>query len=196
MNRRTVLRALAALPIVGALTAIVSPLYRVLRPTAGPFDFFRPPDVASAEAQVVGKASDLAELWSFTAFEFVQKNVEYTPQGVQESRIPGFVVRVTPEIARAWGYAGGQFIVISRICTHLGCVFNYVPDTADISTGYNFRPSTDAPHFGCPCHLSVYDIVQGGKVVSGPAPRAPRKFEFIVEGDDIRVTSLEAGGVA
>jgi Rieske Fe-S protein len=42
----------------------------------------------------------------------------------------------------------------------------------------------------------VYDIAQGGKVVSGPAPRPPRKFDLKNEGGKISIISLEAGGIA
>lgn len=44
--------------------------------------------------------------------------------------------------------------VLSPICTHLGC-------------GYNWDEEAD--RFKCPCHGSVYD--KSGKVLGGPAPR-------------------------
>ncbi len=85
-------------------------------------------------------------------------------------------------------------VAYSRICPHLGCIFNFVKDPSECAKGYNFKP--DGPVFACPCHLSVYDIAQGGKVVSGPAPRPPRHFDVKKEGDQYRVVSLEAGGIA
>ncbi len=42
--------------------------------------------------------------------------------------------------------------VISRVCTHLGCLVSFV------ETG-----------FDCPCHGSKFD--RNGKVIAGPAPR-------------------------
>jgi Rieske Fe-S protein len=44
--------------------------------------------------------------------------------------------------------------------------------------------------------LSVYDIANAGKVVSGPAPRPPRKFEVKKVGAEYQVVSLEAGSIA
>lgn len=44
--------------------------------------------------------------------------------------------------------------------------------------------------------LSVYDIAQAGKVVSGPASRSPRKFELRHTGTKLEVISLEAGSIA
>ncbi len=54
--------------------------------------------------------------------------------------------------------------VFSPICVHLGCHYNWNPQTQ---------------HFECPCHGSVYAL--DGKVLGGPAPRPldtlPEKIE-------------------
>jgi rieske iron-sulfur protein len=48
-------------------------------------------------------------------------------------------------------------VAYSAICTHTGCdVINWHPDRRLLE---------------CPCHYSVYDPMEGAKVVSGPAPR-------------------------
>jgi Rieske Fe-S protein len=48
-------------------------------------------------------------------------------------------------------------IAYSAVCVHTGCdVTNWDPDRQLLE---------------CPCHYSFYDPKQGGKVVSGPAPR-------------------------
>jgi Rieske Fe-S protein len=53
--------------------------------------------------------------------------------------------------------------------------------------------------------LSVYDplqtqVVEGkpvkGKVVSGPAPRPPRVFNFKEEGTKLVIESVESGGIS
>jgi Rieske Fe-S protein len=78
-----------------------------------------------------------------------------------------------------------------------------LPDPAE-AAAYNY-PGADNPLFACPCHLSVYDPLQTqevagaqirGKVVSGPAPRPPRIFEYDIKGDKLVITQLEAGGIA
>ena len=57
-----------------------------------------------------------------------------------------------------------EVTVFSPICPHLGCEYNWDPQTG---------------HFECPCHGSVYAI--NGKVLGGPAPRPldtlPTKIE-------------------
>ena len=48
----------------------------------------------------------------------------------------------------------GYFYAISDVCTHLGCITNWLPDEHTIA---------------CPCHGSRFDME--GNVIHGPAPR-------------------------
>jgi arsenite oxidase small subunit len=64
---------------------------------------------------------------------------------------------------RATGGVGpeGDVVAFSVVCQHLGCV-----------VGYGAQASgAPGPAGVCPCHGSVYDFVNGGRVISGPAPR-------------------------
>ncbi len=70
-----------------------------------------------------------------------------------------------------------------------------------MAAGYNYTPSPGQKVFACPCHLSVYDPMQSdtkgqGKVVSGPAPRSPFKFNFEIKDGTIAISSLESGGIS
>jgi cytochrome b6-f complex iron-sulfur subunit len=62
------------------------------------------------------------------------------------------------------------FIVLSRVCTHLGCLVNY--DKA-------------RQLLICPCHNGIYDL--NGNVVSGPPPRPLPTFSFKIKGDNIEI---------
>ena len=53
--------------------------------------------------------------------------------------------------------AGDGVIAFSAVCTHAGC---------DVITWHADRRLLE-----CPCHNSVYDPMEAGKVVGGPAPR-------------------------
>jgi menaquinol-cytochrome c reductase iron-sulfur subunit len=57
-----------------------------------------------------------------------------------------------------------EFIVMSNICTHLGCRVRWV---------------ADKDGFYCPCHNGVF--AKDGSVVSGPPPRSLDRFESKVE---------------
>jgi menaquinol-cytochrome c reductase iron-sulfur subunit len=59
---------------------------------------------------------------------------------------------------------GQEFVVMSNVCTHLGCRVRWI---------------ADKDGFYCPCHNGVF--AKDGSVVSGPPPRALDRFEVKVE---------------
>jgi menaquinol-cytochrome c reductase iron-sulfur subunit len=59
---------------------------------------------------------------------------------------------------------GQDFIVMSNVCTHLGCKVRWIPDQEG---------------FYCPCHNGVF--AKDGSVVSGPPPRPLDRFEVKIE---------------
>ncbi|MBI2863406.1 MAG: ubiquinol-cytochrome c reductase iron-sulfur subunit [Chloroflexi bacterium] len=63
-----------------------------------------------------------------------------------------------------------QFVVYDPRCTHLGCPYSW---------------HTDKNQFLCPCHNGVFDLE--GNVISGPPPRALRRFANRVEGGKLLV---------
>ena len=183
-TRRDLLKAMLAVPVLGTMLAALSPFMRFLKPTVKPLNYMQGPDLPQSLKPVVFDLSLFPNPFDAQAFMFTQLNKEYTAIGSQINNVPGFAVKL-PD---------GNFAVYSRICPHLGCVFNYVPNPDDVAKGYNFRP--DGPVFACPCHLSVFDIQQNGKVVSGPAPRPPRKFVYKIENNKMIITDLETGGIS
>ena len=58
-------------------------------------------------------------------------------------------------------------------CTHWGC---------------EVRWSGEEQRYLCPCHDGVFD--EGGRVVSGPPPRALVDYPVAVDGDTIRIGAL------
>ncbi|PMP91827.1 MAG: Rieske (2Fe-2S) protein [Desulfurella sp.] len=73
-------------------------------------------------------------------------------------------------------------VAYSAICTHMGCTVDWHPKS---------QKPAPYPHIFCPCHQSMYNIFEGAKVVSGPAPRPlpqlPIKLnpnnEIVADGD-------------
>ena len=59
---------------------------------------------------------------------------------------------------------GQDFVVMSNICTHLGCRVRWIADKQG---------------FYCPCHNGVF--AKDGTVISGPPPRPLDRFENKVE---------------
>jgi Rieske Fe-S protein len=215
MNRRLFLKLLLGIPILGSLGLMFPPFVRYLRPSLGPLvktevklgknplkdwqgsaGLATPPDMPEAEKVITFELSQFPSEWTSQEFNFTQRSKEYTFQHFQTTRIPGFVVRLPDKDGKK------QFMAVSRICPHMGCVFNFLDDPKAVSA-YNYTASN--PMFACPCHLSVYDplqtqVVEGkpvkGKVVSGPAPRPPRVFNFKEEGTKLVIESVESGGIS
>jgi ubiquinol-cytochrome c reductase iron-sulfur subunit len=61
-----------------------------------------------------------------------------------------------PDAASARGSADG-IVVFSKLCTHAGCPVGLYEQTSK--------------QLFCPCHQSVFDVIDAGKVVAGPAAR-------------------------
>jgi Rieske Fe-S protein len=93
----------------------------------------------------------LTDPWSAAEFEFEAAS----------DRQPGILVRLQED----------RWYASSLICSHASCKMMFVPDLAVARDTFNVKASN--PVLGCPCHFSVFDIAQGGKVVSGPAPKPP-----------------------
>lgn len=221
-NRRNFLKLVTTVPVLGAIAALASPLLRFLKPNVEKFQIYAPTaqDVARGEAISVAKLSEVAKPWDSKYFVFSQKYPQYTPEGFKAASVPGVVIRLPAKLKLydpssgsgplSWARDIGKtpkvtesdVVVFSRICPHLGCIFNYVSNYREVTSGYGgFVPPATRQHalMACPCHLSIYDPADRevpGRVLSGPAPRPPRTFLFEIEGDDIVVTDVEPGGIA
>ena len=212
IDRRRFLKLAAGLPIVGGLVAFGSPLLRFLKPNIEPFALITPTthDAASGEPVVAASLSDIPKPWDFKYFVFTQRYPQYTPDGYKTTAVPGVAIRLPRKIRLPWGWVRGEtpqfeesdIIVFSRICPHLGCIYNYVADYREVTAGYGgYSPPEERRHalLACPCHLSIYDPGdprQPGRVLSGPAPRPPRTFFFQISDERIVVRRVEPGGIA
>ena len=209
-DRRGLLRILIALPIVGGLLAVLSPLLRFLKPNDGPYQLpLTKQDEPQGGAQVVGQTASLQKPWDYFYFTYVQQYPQYDPTGYKKANIAGMAVRLPKKVkfvnaSGFVGYAQGEtdIVLFQRICPHLGCIFNFVSDWHEVTAGYGgYVPPDFQKHslMACPCHLSIYDPLypsDPGTVISGPAPRGARYFQFEVRGGDIVVTGMEQGGIA
>ena len=66
--------------------------------------------------------------------------------------------------------SAGQFIALTAVCTHLGCIVKWEKDQED---------------FLCPCHGGRYS--PEGKVLAGPPPKPLETYAVTVQGDTILV---------
>lgn len=64
----------------------------------------------------------------------------------------------------------GAFAAFSAVCTHLGCIVQWMPEEGG---------------FLCPCHAGRFNTE--GQVVSGPPPKPLETLPVTVEGDQVLV---------
>ena len=65
---------------------------------------------------------------------------------------------------------GGEMIALSAVCTHLGCVVQWVKEQQ---------------HFLCPCHGGLF--ATDGTVLGGPPPKPLAKIPVTVTGGNITI---------
>ncbi|MDR7427286.1 MAG: Rieske 2Fe-2S domain-containing protein [Armatimonadota bacterium] len=216
LQRRRFLRLVTGVPVLGAALSFLSPLLRLLKPNDRPFEVFYNPtrrDIPLGEVTVAASLREVARPWDFKYFVFTQKYPQYTPTGLRQASVPAVVLRLPQKIRLPWDWAGqigkpqlvgreSDIIIFSRICPHLGCIFNFVPNWQEVTAGYGgYVPPPPRRHalIACPCHLSIFDPAdpqQPGRVLSGPAPRPPRTFLYEIRGEQIVATDVEPGGIA
>ncbi len=86
-----------------------------------------------------------------------------------------------------WRSIKREYLVLIGICTHLGCIPDYVPQP-----GGSLGPSWKGG-FHCPCHGSMYDFA-GRVLVGSPAPlNLPVPPYYYVSPTVIRVGALKGG---
>jgi arsenite oxidase small subunit len=62
-----------------------------------------------------------------------------------------------------------DIVAFSDICQHLGCFYGFVPPDGSPPCNSGYK-APEANGYCC-CHGSIYDFVDGAKVIGGPAPR-------------------------
>jgi arsenite oxidase small subunit len=115
---------------------------------------------ANAEDSVVAVVDQaaLAKAWAAVEFTFDLDGV----------RVPGIVIRLPDD----------RWYASSLICPHAKCTARYFSDVGVASD--TFDVAAKNPVLGCPCHFSVFDVADGGKVIHGPAPNPPLQLKVAV----------------
>lgn len=186
-ERREVSQWLWRIPVLavaagGAYGAIRAVVHQFVRKDANPNpEFTDRPDVH------VGTLADFPAEWD---------DIEFALPTETGAQLPAVAVRIpqavpgSVEIRNAVDVVMAHIIAFSRICTHQQCVVSMNRDLNAIKLGFNH--DTNTPAITCPCHLSVFDPLQGGKAVSGaaeiPLPRVRLRYEagaIIADGFEI-----------
>ncbi|MBK7746460.1 MAG: Rieske (2Fe-2S) protein [Candidatus Obscuribacter sp.] len=191
-SRRRVLKFIAAAPMTLTFAFLGDGLLRYIKPTMKPFGVFDPADMPAGTGREVFSTSDFPAPWTCIPFIFRQQHVEFNSEKQVIKEIPAFAIRL----------AGDEIVAYSRRCPLRGCILNFRSNPRNCGCHpqrvrcCECAVEADNPVLFCPCDLSVFDLTQGGRVIQGPAPRPPRKFQLHRQGDLIAIGNLECGYIS
>ena len=141
-----VLATLGGLIVAPAVAFVTGPLWRRTTPSEAGFA-----DAGPLDALVIGQ-------WKLLSIDIVRQDgwsKEHQARSVYALR---------------QGTGAADVMVLSPICTHLGCPIALSPDGSD---------------FKCPCHGGVFN--QEGVRISGPPPRNMDPLDFQIRDDHLWV---------
>jgi len=106
---------------------------------------------ADQAALAVVDLTSVAKTWDAAEFTFQ----------LDGEALPGILIKLADE----------RWYASSLICPHAKCTARYFNDV-NVARD-TFDVDVNNPVLGCPCHFSVFDVADGGKVIHGPAPNPP-----------------------
>ncbi|HRN17903.1 MAG: Rieske 2Fe-2S domain-containing protein [Trueperaceae bacterium] len=187
-ERRELLKWLWRIPVIAVAVGGGLGLYEAIKvhflkrsAAAEPVFAPRPPTRVAA-------LTAFGNVWDAVAFEL--PSADPTVNGIPALvvRLPGPIpgdLAVESGVATVSAYLAG----FSRVCTHQHCTVVLNTDPEAIAIGFNYN--TDSPAFTCPCHLSVFDPMQAGKAVSGPAVLPLPRLRLEQEDGAVFATGIE-----
>nr|WP_294508475.1 ubiquinol-cytochrome c reductase iron-sulfur subunit [uncultured Rhodopila sp.] len=167
VKRRDMLSLVTTAATVIGVGAVAWPFIDSMDPSADVIAAGAPIDI---DLSKIAAGQQIVVLWRGAPMLVVNR----TPEALKTLQDPGLVARLSdpnsgvrqqPPYAENWHRSvKPEYAVLVGICTHLGCLPNYLPSP---------DPATPAPNwpggYFCPCHGSKYDLA--GRVYAGvPAP--------------------------
>jgi Rieske Fe-S protein len=191
-TRRQILKFIAAAPLTLTFGFAGEGLMRFAKPSMKPFGFFDPADMPTGTGKEVFSVKDFPAPWTCIPFMYRMKITELNQERHVFRDIPAFAIRLT----------GPEIVAYSRICPRDGGILYYRANPRncgchkELTRCCGCAIEADSPVLVCSNDLSVFDLAHGGRVIQGPAPRPPRKFQLDRDGDRIAVVSLELGAIS
>lgn len=165
LNRRDFLHiATGAFAATGAIFA-AWPFIDQMNPSA---DVIAAAAPVSVDLSAIAAGQQISVLWRGHPMFIVSR----TPAALERLKSPALLARLRdpesktrqqPAYAANWARAlKPEYLVLIGVCTHLGCIPEFKPDTGSLA------PDWPGGYF-CPCHGSKYDLA--GRVFKAvPAP--------------------------
>jgi Rieske Fe-S protein len=112
---------------------------------------------ADQSALAVVDQASVVKTWDAAEFTFQLDGEE----------LPGILIKLADE----------RWYASSLICPHAKCTTRYFKDV-NVARD-TFDVDVKNPVLGCPCHFSVFDVADGGRVIHGPAPNPPLQLAAV-----------------
>lgn len=192
-QRRTLITWLWRLPVLAALGGGAWGVYRGWQ-----VHFIKPPasepEFTAVEPQQIGPAGAFDAPWSSVAFSFagvpsVAIRIPESVPGSVELHAPAADPAAATVQDPAQDTAAGWVVGFSRVCTHQGCIVDLNRSTEAIAVATNYRG--EHPALVCACHLSVFDPLESGRAVAGPAQLPLARVQIELRGDALWAVGIE-----
>lgn len=173
--RRTVIKWLWRAPVLVALGAAgwgVREAYQVHFNKARPDDN---PTFVPQTPQRVAPLAEFTEVWSAAPFVLAGTSA--------------LALRLPKAVPGSVEVDGNYYAAFSQVCTHLGCLVNLNNNVEAINFAFNYR--TDHPALVCPCHLSVFEPLESGRAMSGPAVEPLPRVQLVAREGELFAVGLE-----
>jgi ubiquinol-cytochrome c reductase iron-sulfur subunit len=191
--RRDLLNLVTAAGAAIGLGAIVWPFIDSMDPSADVIAAGAPIDI---DISKIGAGQQVVVLWRGSPMLIVNRPADalktlQSPQLLGILSDPQSKVMQQPPYAENWHRSvKPEFAVLVGICTHLGCLPNYLPRPDPTTPVVNWPGG-----YFCPCHGSKYDLA--GRVYSGvPAPyNLPVPPYHFVDDKTLRIGENPTGAI-
>lgn len=191
LSRRSVLKFVAGAPLFFTFGLVASPLARFFKPTMKPGGFFQAPDMPAAERNIELRLSDFPTDGTCIPFEYRIKYLVFNPEQEEVRTVPGFAIRTAPD----------KVVAFSRRCPGRTGILNYKAEMCCGCIQSSLETCCCAmtvkkPVLICSTCYSVFDIANEGRILFGPAPRPPRRFNVSRQGEFISINQLENSSIS
>ncbi len=176
INRRDLVWIIPAAAATGFFGWFGSRVYRIqkLKTNVGEPVWLEGPKIS------VAKISDFPKDWDSKYFDYP----------ISGGVLSCVLLRTPEKVVGGISVGELNFLALSRVCTHQGCIVNYVDNPELGSIAYNYR--SEAPFMGCPCHFGAFDVLQAGRAVHGP-PRLPlRRIRISLSDSELFIIGTES----
>lgn len=146
------------------------------------------PDFDPRPAVTVAPLAAFAEVWSEVPFEVPAAEAGGSVVPALAVRLPG-PIPGDLAVESGVGEVSAYLAAFSRVCTHQHCIVSLNRDLEAIDFAFNY--GADRPALTCPCHLSVFDPMLGGRAVSGPAVLPLPRVRLELASGNVIATGVE-----